>query len=197
MTYPTDDLGNVAVDYVWGNLPIQPNDARPGMAGEWLGDGDSHNIAATQYNDFPGYQENVRTTYIDSDPLYNTPANGFWDSNSNQYNCATRDSHIEFLRTVGVDPSILKDFTFSGGETEWDATGEPNFDGVVFYLYVPEGEVIDFDQNLGYILTGADLDGKVAYTFNTYTSEDVLAPWSAHTFVVFTTNPLKNNWGWF
>lgn len=48
-----DTAGNVAVDYVWGNMPMQPNDDRgsdtldPAL--------DNHVIAATNYNGFPGY----------------------------------------------------------------------------------------------------------------------------------------------
>jgi hypothetical protein len=198
MTYPTDTSGNVAVDYVWGNFPLQPNDKRSSDNGQWLGAGDSHNVSATQYNDFPGYQENVRTTYYDGDPLYNVPDDGFWDSNSTAYNCATRDTHIEFLRSVGVDPTILKDFTFSGGATPWDAlTGTPNYDGVVFYFYIPKDTIVYYDPTTATMITGATLDGKVAWTYNTYTLEDVLGPWYVHPFVVFSTDPLKNNWGWY
>lgn len=28
MTYPTDSAGNPKVDFVWGNMPMQPNDQR-------------------------------------------------------------------------------------------------------------------------------------------------------------------------
>lgn len=48
-----DTAGNVAVDYIWGNMPMQPNDDRgantldPAL--------DNHVIAATSYNGFPGY----------------------------------------------------------------------------------------------------------------------------------------------
>ena len=30
MTYPVDDLGNPRVDFVWGSLPIQPDQDRQG-----------------------------------------------------------------------------------------------------------------------------------------------------------------------
>lgn len=53
MSNPVDDLGNVQVDFVWGNIPMQPDDAR-GMA-VLDPDLDNHIIAATQYNGFPGY----------------------------------------------------------------------------------------------------------------------------------------------
>lgn len=53
MSNPTDTGGNVKVDFVWGNMPMQPDDARglatldPAL--------DNHIIATTQYNGFPGY----------------------------------------------------------------------------------------------------------------------------------------------
>lgn len=48
-----DTGGNIAVDYVWGNMPMQPDDDRgsdtldPAL--------DSHVIATTKYNGFPGH----------------------------------------------------------------------------------------------------------------------------------------------
>lgn len=53
MSNPVDDLGNVQVDFVWGNMPMQPDDQR-GMA--TLDPAlDNHIIATTMYNGFPGY----------------------------------------------------------------------------------------------------------------------------------------------
>lgn len=53
MANPVDTGGNVAVDFVWGNMPMQPDDDR----GENTLDPelDNHIIATTQYNGFPGY----------------------------------------------------------------------------------------------------------------------------------------------
>jgi hypothetical protein len=53
MANPVDDLGNVQVEFVWGNIPMQPDDAR----GENVLDPalDNHIIAATKYNGFPAY----------------------------------------------------------------------------------------------------------------------------------------------
>lgn len=48
-----DDSGNVVVDFVWGNLPMQPDDDR-GMA--TLDPAlDNHVIATTGYSNFPGF----------------------------------------------------------------------------------------------------------------------------------------------
>lgn len=56
MTNPVDDLGNVKVDFVWGNMPLQPDDQRgsntldPAL--------DNHSIATTGWSNFPGYIPN-------------------------------------------------------------------------------------------------------------------------------------------
>lgn len=48
-----DTGGNVAVDFVWGNMPIQPNDDR---GSDTLDAAlDNHVIVTTKYNGFPDY----------------------------------------------------------------------------------------------------------------------------------------------
>ena len=57
-----DTGGNVRVDFVWGNLPMQPDDAR---GGDTLDPAlDSHVIADTAYNGFPGYTPSA--PYLDT-----------------------------------------------------------------------------------------------------------------------------------
>jgi hypothetical protein len=51
-----DDSGEVAIDFVWGNFPIQPNDARPNTATGRLDPAlDNHIIALSGWNGFPQY----------------------------------------------------------------------------------------------------------------------------------------------
>lgn len=52
-----DSAGEVAVDFVWGNFPIQPNDARPDTArlNPAL---DNHIIALSGWNGFPQFSPN-------------------------------------------------------------------------------------------------------------------------------------------
>lgn len=57
-----DTGGNIAVDYVWGNMPMQPDDDRGAHTLDPALDG--HVIAATQYNGFPGY--NAVAPYLDT-----------------------------------------------------------------------------------------------------------------------------------
>jgi hypothetical protein len=67
-----DDAGEVAIDFVWGNFPIQPNDVRPDNAGATLSTTvttrvagrldpalDNHIIALSGWNGFPLYNPNT------------------------------------------------------------------------------------------------------------------------------------------
>ena len=54
-----DSAGNIAVDFVWGNFPLQPNDVRRDNGGSNLDYSlDSHNIAESAYNGYPQYTPN-------------------------------------------------------------------------------------------------------------------------------------------
>ena len=54
---PKDDLGNVQVEFVWGNLPMQPDELR----GENTLDPalDNHSTAVDGYQGYPGYSPNT------------------------------------------------------------------------------------------------------------------------------------------
>lgn len=55
-----DSAGNVAVDFVWGNFPLQPNDVRRDNGGSNLDYTlDSHNIAEDGWNGYPLYTPNT------------------------------------------------------------------------------------------------------------------------------------------
>ena len=60
-----DDAGNVAVDFVWGNFPLQPNDDREENAQDWVTDPlldptlDNHSIAYEGWNGYPLYTPNT------------------------------------------------------------------------------------------------------------------------------------------
>jgi hypothetical protein len=55
-----DTAGNVAVDFVWGNFPLQPNDDREENGGELLDATlDNHSIAYEGWNGYPLYTPNT------------------------------------------------------------------------------------------------------------------------------------------
>lgn len=54
-----DDKGNLVIDHVWGNMPMQPNDVRIENGGELLDIDESiHNIAYAGWNGYPLYTPN-------------------------------------------------------------------------------------------------------------------------------------------
>ena len=54
-----DSKGEVAIDFVWGNLPMQPNDARDNdVQGDLSATGDNHVIAYAEWNGYPQYTPN-------------------------------------------------------------------------------------------------------------------------------------------
>jgi hypothetical protein len=55
-----DDGGNIVVDHVWGNMPMQPNDVRLENGGELLDpDLDNHSIAYEGWSGYPLYTPNT------------------------------------------------------------------------------------------------------------------------------------------
>jgi len=55
-----DTAGNIAVDFVWGNFPMQPNDVRPNTLAERLDPAlDNHIIALSGWNGYPQYLPNT------------------------------------------------------------------------------------------------------------------------------------------
>lgn len=69
MAVTRDDLGEIQVDFVWGNLPMQPDEDR-GEA-QLVPELDNHIIAVTQYNGFPGYDP--ETPFLDTVPNVEVP----------------------------------------------------------------------------------------------------------------------------
>jgi hypothetical protein len=60
-----DTAGNVAVDFVWGNFPLQPNDVRRDNGGTNLDyTKDNHVIAETGWNGYPQYTPNDDGAFI-------------------------------------------------------------------------------------------------------------------------------------
>ena len=55
-----DSSGNVVVDFVWGNFPLQPNDVRLENGGTVLAPAlDNHNIAYQGWSGYPLYTKNT------------------------------------------------------------------------------------------------------------------------------------------
>jgi hypothetical protein len=69
-----DSAGNVVVDFVWGNFPLQPNDVRPDTATGRLDYAlDNHVIAETAWNGYPLYEPNTDGEYVSGTPFIVVP----------------------------------------------------------------------------------------------------------------------------
>lgn len=271
-----DSSGNLKVDFVWGNFPLQPNDERANAENPLLGIGDSHKIAAVKWNSYPEvatsknymitdfeyiegvtyectsqntlkagdlviitgipylnqlWQEYATTvTYADAtkfqfeaeigsfskftgltgrvdvlDPttghaledgprLFTWPE--LWPCNGGVFS-KVEDVIAEFV-SYGVPANYFKDFTFSGGENEWDSVeGQPNWDGAILYSYIPANVSIGTNGS-GAPLYGSDMDGKVIggnHSFGYQQEVDSGHP-EDYMLIVFSNDPRKNNAGW-
>ncbi|CAB4128933.1 hypothetical protein UFOVP111_110 [uncultured Caudovirales phage] len=107
MTYPTDDAGHPQVDFVWGNMPMQPNDERDTNLDPSL---DNHVIADIGWSNYPSYIPNysgdddseleyvvpdlLRKTLVEADALldnHNTDLNLFARAHNLTVNNVTSD----------------------------------------------------------------------------------------------------------
>lgn len=103
---------------------------------------------------------------------------------------------LNYLRELGVDPDYLKDFTFSGGETEWDSEGEPNWDGCIFYSYIP-ADILFGETDQGAPIYGSDVDGEIVYgSWSPGNEVDIDGSPEDFAVIVFSNDPRKNNAGW-
>jgi len=92
-----DDKGNVAVDFVWGNLPLQPNDIRRDNGGANLDYTlDNHNIVEDGWNGYPLYTPNTKGTQSGGVDYVNVP------SVLGQLLADARDTLVDFELVVGT-----------------------------------------------------------------------------------------------
>lgn len=74
-----DTAGNIAVDFVWGNFPMQPNDVRPnavsavGTPGRLDYTLDNHATAETGWNGYPLYVPNTEGGFTNAVPYALVP----------------------------------------------------------------------------------------------------------------------------
>lgn len=136
-----DDLGNPKVDYVWGNMPMQPNYFRDDTEAYLLGVGDSHKIDSVLWNYYPETGDaDGATRNIEGTPSFTWPRLWLCENQTVDENSKVTNVINEFV-SYGVPAEYFKDFTFSGGETKWDPNGEPNWgSGCIFYYYLPPYE---------------------------------------------------------
>lgn len=118
-----DSAGNIAVDFVWGNFPLQPNDQRPDTAtGRLNYDLDNHVLAETGWNGYPLFVGNTDGSAVDSD----SPADGIQDDeiflNIALNSAVTGTVELVIGQTTAEAVDTLKDEGFATVTTATAAT---------------------------------------------------------------------------
>jgi hypothetical protein len=137
-------------------------------------------------------------TLVDGDPLYLVPSYTFCWSNPKTKDGNVWD-YIEYLRAAGVDPDLLKDATFLGGENEydWGTIGDygdrDSSSGIIFWDYIPADVIVYIDWETGTVYTGKDFHETITYVDAPGAERAVDASWNEHVVVAFTNDPSKNN----
>ena len=156
---------NIRVDFVYGNMPMQPNEDRYYK----LNAGDSHAIALTEWNTYP---------YTDADPVTNILINDgrtleggdafYWPAvgfcNTGQLEENRLETVKKELIACGVPASWLTDAQWTGGADPYDdetGTYDTN-SGRIFYYYIEPGNFMGIDA-VGVKYYGADFDNTVMY----------------------------------
>jgi hypothetical protein len=138
-----DSAGEVAIDFVWGNFPIQPNDARPDAASATLSTtvytrvagrldpaADNHIIALSGWNGFPLYNPNTAGEDVlgATDYVLVPEVRGFTTALAQD---AMRDASLVVTVAAGttntatqptrinVTSTTVATITIAGGNTTW------------------------------------------------------------------------------
>ena len=158
MANPTDSSGNVAIDFQWGNMPLQPDDARVSSPSTTTVVGGDQNVGWTYVSTTPSAKlaENYSTVTLNGLPYTVAP-----DNHVIAYE--NWDSYPSTDGLVGVIPSAMPwspivPATPSANRTDGTSTiTVPNVVGTG-YQYAKE------------TLTLAGLDVTVAYTTTSATA---------------------------
>ena len=190
----TDTSGNQRIAFEWGSIPMQPNNDRNGVN---LGSKGIHSINGMAWDGFPTTANAEGHTLNDRGNLYIAPSYTFCWSNPKTKDGNVWD-YIEYLRTVGVDPSLLVEATFTGGANQYDwGTLEgtnPRAGGIIFWQYIPADAIISIDWSTGTVYTGKDFNETISAMYSNPGDEvGVANDWSYHSVVALTNDPSKNN----
>lgn len=179
-----DDAGNVQVDFVWGNFPLQPNDDR----GELTLDPalDNHVIATDGWSNFPGFipnysgdedsgletvvpnvrglqriaaQEALLAANLDYDRTYVSPVMTAF-SNVGNVATVTLDDAYYFVAGDVISGFYSDDNEISG-----------NFTGKITNVTGVDGEILTITLNTA-IDPDIDIDTLGSYLYDNYTGSD-------------------------
>lgn len=79
MTYPLDDNGNVRVDFVWGNFPLQPDEQRTGQQQDWVNESNQPEDKGWTARSYGATSDTINTIYTQYLSVGDQNNSAHWD----------------------------------------------------------------------------------------------------------------------
>jgi hypothetical protein len=154
-----DDKGNVAIDFVWGNFPLQPNDVRRDNGGTNLDyTKDNHVIAEAGWNGYPLYVPNTVGS-VDAGVAYITVPNVIGQLTADAVDTLT-DAEFGTITTAGAVTPAITGVSLTSNVASVTSTGHGYAVGDVV-------TVAGFVNGSGSASADADLNGTHTITIVT------------------------------
>jgi hypothetical protein len=175
-----DDSGNVAIDFVWGNFPIQPNDARPNTTAERLDPAlDNHIIALSGWGGYPQFTANPAGEDVAGPTDYILTPNVIGLTTAAATD-ALKDASFATITVASAVTPVISAITLTSNVASVTATAHGYAIGdVVTIAGLTNGSgnaAADADLNGTYTITGASTnDFTFAKTHNNITTHSGLS----------------------
>lgn len=78
MAYPLDDNGNIRVDFVWGNVPMQPDEQRTDQSAPWVGENNQLGDRGWSAPSYGVTSDSLSTTLTQGLSLGDQSQDDFW-----------------------------------------------------------------------------------------------------------------------
>ena len=139
-----DDNGNVQVDFVWGNFPMQPNDDRETNLDPTL---DSHSIVYDGYSNFPGFiadysgdeDSGLEAVIPNVVRLTRSAAEDLLATKNLEIFAVDHNLTVSYLESTGTTLRV------TAYDTNWNNWGAGYTDGALIGLR--EGDQVNFSVN--------------------------------------------------
>lgn len=79
MPYPLDDNGNIRVDFVWGNFPLQPDEQRTGQQQDWVNESNQPEDKGWTARSFGATSDTINTVYTQYLSVGDQNNSAHWD----------------------------------------------------------------------------------------------------------------------
>ena len=196
MTSPVDDAGNPQVDFVWGNMPLQPDDQRPDDGSSQLSPGNSAgNRGWDELRVFPS--DALGSSYTQYLSVGDQSVDVFWMEPSTRNVSVPADNHVVAADAYNGFPGL--DYSYPHGDLIPDATvpdvveqtisdatniiegaglvvGDVN-DNIVDATTENDGYVLSQDPAAGTLVNTGDAVNVVKYHYLPQVPDVVGEPW--------------------